>query len=64
MLFPRRMNVLAQTMSRWVVRLLLGGAAAGVVAAWRKSRQRRRKVRVEPRPLLDVADVPWGTDAP
>lgn len=59
-----RMNVLAQTMSRWVVRLLLAGAAAGAVAAWRRSKRRRRPVRVEPRPLPEVADVPWGPEAP
>lgn len=57
------MNVLAQTVSRWVVRLLLAGAAAGAVAAWRRSK-RRRTVRVEPRPLPEVADVPWGPEAP
>lgn len=58
------MNVLAKTMSRWVVRWLLAGAAVGAVAVWRKRQRRRRTVRVEPRPLPEVSDVPWGTDAP
>jgi hypothetical protein len=62
------MNVLGHVFSRWVVRLLLAGAAAGAVAAWKRRQppppRRARRVRIEPCPLPEARDVPWGADHP
>lgn len=58
------MNVLGLAVSRWVVRFFFAGAAAGAWVAWTRSRRQKRPVRVEPRPLPEGADVPWGPDAP
>lgn len=62
------MNVLEQALSRWVVRLLLAGAAAGAVAAWRRrprpAPRKPRRVRIEPQPLPETAEVPWGAESP